>query len=304
MQTDIAQHSNSRNYTLNKYRFVQAMRLFSLQVAFVCVLFGVALASNVVQINYFLCFLVFLATFLMQIGVNLINDFGDKNKIDERFSSSSLEVRENIKQSIEFNFYAGIGTILLSIFIGIYLASTSGFWIIWIGLVGVLSVIGYAQAPLDLKNRGLGLFAVFLSSGVLVVLGCFYILTQQLSFAVVLASLPISILTSLILLSNELRDFETDKLENQKTLTVRIGYEKGVFLYKLLALTPFLISLVLYYFGILKNIFFILPALFFVPILFKNLHLNIKDRPKLTKLTAAYFGIFGIFQSIGMFFAN
>lgn len=303
MQVDLVKET-SRNYTLNKYSFIQAMRLFSLQVAFVCVLFGVALASKVVELDYLLCFWVFVATLLMQIGVNLINDLGDKNHIDERFANSSLKVRESVKEAIVFNFYAGIFAIFVSILIGVYLATLSGFWIIWIGLIGVLSVLGYAQAPLNLKGRGLGLITVFFSSGLLVVLGCFYILTKELSFNVILASLPISILISLILLSNELRDFDTDKLEKQKTLSVRIGYEKAVFLYKSLALSPFLIGGILQYFSIIKNFYFVLPTILFLPVIFKNLHLNIKNRYKLTKLTALYFSSFGIFQTLGMFFAR
>lgn len=294
----------SRNYSLTKYNFIQAMRLFSLQVAFVCVLFGVALASSVVKLDYFLCFLVFLATFLMQIGVNLINDFGDKNQIDERFANSSIEVRESIKHSIEFNFYAGLTAIFASILLGVYLTTLSGFWLIWIGLVGVLSVIGYAQAPINLKDRGLGLVAVFLSSGILVVLGCFYILTKDLSLQVILQAIPLSSLTSLILLSNELRDYETDKLENQKTLTVRLGYQGGVFLYKALALSPFVMGGILQLFGVIKNFYFVMPAILFLPLIFKNLHLDMQNRHKLTKLTALYFSSFGILQAVGMFFAS
>ncbi|KAG1654020.1 putative sodium-dependent transporter YocS [Nymphon striatum] len=66
---------------------------------------------------------------------------------------------------------------------------------------------------------------------ILFVLGAYLAMSGHFSAQVLLHSIPISILISLLLLSNELRDWESDKSKDVGTLTVRIGYQNAVRLY-------------------------------------------------------------------------
>ena len=60
------------------------------------------------------------------------------------------------------------------------------------------------------------------------------------------ASIPVSILVSLILLANELRDFEADSRHGIRTLAVRIGYRRAIGVYCVLLFCAYLGPLVLW----------------------------------------------------------
>ena len=176
-----------------------------------------------------------MASLLLQAGVNLINNYGDRKQLDSRFPQVGMGERARLAQTIQYNYYVGLACIVVGALLGIGLVMVSGPWLIWIGLCGVLGALGYAQqAPLDLKGRGLGLVTVFWLTGILMVEGAYYVMAGHLSLHVLWLSLPISCLMSLLLLSNELRDSEYDAVEGQKTLTVRMGHQRAITLYKTL----------------------------------------------------------------------
>ena len=70
--------------------------------------------------------------------------------------------------------------------------------------------------------------------GVLMVQGSFLAISGEFSLKVLLHSLPLSCLVSLLLLSNELRDYEQDAARGIRTLTVKIGFVNATRLYWML----------------------------------------------------------------------
>jgi 1,4-dihydroxy-2-naphthoate octaprenyltransferase len=76
----------------------------------------------------------------------------------------------------------------------------------------------------------------------------------------VLVSLPVSALVSLILLANELRDFEPDGRHGIRTLTVRIGYRSSSVLYLLLLASAYLGAGALGLAGIVPNAWYVCAA--------------------------------------------
>jgi 1,4-dihydroxy-2-naphthoate octaprenyltransferase len=97
--------------------------------------------------------------------------------------------------------------------------------------VGFIGGYFYTGEPFNYKRRGLGVVFVFFLMGVLMVAGSYWATTGMLSLPVIWASIPVSILVSLILLTNELRDFEADARHGIRTLSVRTGYPAAVGLY-------------------------------------------------------------------------
>jgi 1,4-dihydroxy-2-naphthoate octaprenyltransferase len=94
-------------------------------------------------------------------------------------------------------------------------------------------------------------------------LGAYFAVAGTLVWTSVLASLPVSFLISLILLANELRDFEADTRFGIRTLAVRIGYRRAVIVYCALLAFAYASPVVLYFLGSfphLRLIFLAAPA--------------------------------------------
>ncbi|HYW83025.1 MAG TPA: prenyltransferase, partial [Spirochaetia bacterium] len=74
-------------------------------------------------------------------------------------------------------------------------------------------------------------------------------------------SVPVSFLVSLILLTNELRDFEADTRYGIRTLTVRIGYPSAVRVYCLLLLLAYGSPALLALAGLFPHVWYLCLAL-------------------------------------------
>ncbi|HHI76486.1 MAG TPA: prenyltransferase, partial [Gammaproteobacteria bacterium] len=148
--------------------------------------------------------------------------------------------------------------------------------------------------PLDYKSRGLGVPLVFLLMGVLFVGGAYYAITGHIGWRVIWLSLPFSLLASLLLLSNELRDLEADRAAGIRTLSVRLGRDRAVRLYRLLLAGVYLTALGLYLGGLLPGV---LALALTLPALWQPLRLlqaPPQRRQALTPLTGRLYALFSL----------
>lgn len=299
VQTLTGSSAFTRIWSVDKYRFKAALRPFSLVVGVMSSGLGLALGWHESGSPWLVALLTLLASLLLQSGVNLINDYGDRDLVAERFGHLSNEQQHQISASIRLNFNYGLFAILAGVLLGLWLVILSGPLLIWIGLLGVIGVFCYSQPPVDFKRRGLGALAVFLLMGVLMVQGAYYVMAHTLSLQVFWLSLPLSLLVALLLLANELRDYELDRLEGQRTLTVRLGYLRAAQIYRVLLLTVFALPMLLWLQGIAPGIWLTLLAL---PLIIKPLQLlqaEPKTRKPLTPLTGRLLAGFGLLQIVG-----
>lgn len=208
--------------------FVLALRPFSLTVAAATCGLGIVLAFARSSGSVVLAGAVLAAGVLLQAGVNLINDHADLSRGD-------FDGRQ--QRAIRRNARLGAVAIAVACGIGVWLVTLRGWPLLVLGLVGVLGLWGYAADPINLKARGLGLPAVFLLTGVLMVSGAYFAVTGGLAADVVAWSVPFSLFAALLLLGNELRDYEADLVDGHRTFTVRHGLAAGATLYRLLVVT-------------------------------------------------------------------
>ncbi|GAB4349965.1 MAG: hypothetical protein Kow006_12140 [Gammaproteobacteria bacterium] len=218
----------------NAYSLARSARPFSLVVALVSSGLGLYLGMRETHAPLLLVVAVLVAGLLMQLGVNLINDKGDLE--------SSPPVATGSRRQILFNYRMGIVSFCLAIGIGLVLVLFRGWPLLAIGVIGVLGAFAYTTEPFNYKRRALGVVLVFWLMGVLMVLGAYLSVTGRFSWTVVWHALPVSCLVSLLLLSNEIRDFERDREAGVRTLTVRIGLEAARNLYWVLLLLAFLLA--------------------------------------------------------------
>jgi len=272
---------------LQQYELVKALRPFSLVVAVVSCGLGILIAWNHGFENRVVAVWVMLGGILAQAGINLINDVEDVPTL-----SAQHPDLERIKWLIRRNTYAGILCFVLASLIGFYLISIQGWPLFILILISGLASLSYNIGPLNFKHRGLAMVQVFLLMGVMMVQGAYLAMTGQFSAQVLLHSIPVSLLISLLLLSNELRDWEVDKDKGVGTLAVRIGYENAVRLYWFLIILSYLLAGAFFFYGQLQQLLWLLlPLPLLIPI---NRYLNASKRVQLTPMTGRFFFLFGV----------
>ncbi|RAU19714.1 prenyltransferase [Nitrincola tibetensis] len=274
------------------YDFIRAVRPFSFPVALITCGLGVLMAFLDGVWSPSRAGLILVAGVLLQAGVNLINDYADLTthpQLSDKKASSLLATRQIVR-----NFQLGLLAILLAAAIGFYLVIESDPLLLWICVIGFIGCLGYTLPPLSFKHRGLGVILVFWLMGVLMVKGSYLALGASFNPQVVLMSLPISCLVSLLLLSNELRDYEVDSAQRITTLAVKIGYEKAQWLYIGLLIASVLVSLALWLSGLLPTPYWLVLSL---PFLVKPLRLLGAEpavRIGLTPATARFLLLYGL----------
>ena len=119
---------------------------------------------------------------LLQIGVNLANDYFDYIKgIDTRerlgpvrVSQSGLIPSATVKGAMIFIF-------LLAMIPGLYLAFIGGWPVIIIGLASIMAALAYSGGPFPLASHGLGDLFVFIFFGLVGVCGTYYVQALHLT---------------------------------------------------------------------------------------------------------------------------
>lgn len=212
-----------------------ATRPRTLPAALAPVAVGTALAFAVGQFRLGPAAAALLGALLLQIGVNLANDYFDfQAGIDTperlgplRVTQSGLLAPETVKLGMIFTFcLAGL--------VCLYLIAVAGWPVMLIGVAAVLSALGYSGGPYPLASHGLADFFVFLFFGLVAVGGTFYVQTLQLSAQVFWAATPVGFLITAILVVNNLRDIATDSKTGKHTLAVRLGPQGARLEYALL----------------------------------------------------------------------
>jgi len=242
----------------------KALRMLSLVIAgFSCAL-GVVLAYHDGRGDLVNTIAVVIAGLALQAGVNLVNDFFEfrQKRVDDKISrlGFSRDDRQFLEMLI---FLVGVAFFGFTGLLGLFLAWRSGWPVLLFGLVGWIGGFFYTGEPLNYKRRGLAVTLVFFLMGVVMIPGAYFAVAGTLVWTSVLASVPVSFLISLILLANELRDFEADTRFGIRTLAVRIGYRRAVIVYCALLAFAYASPVVLYFLGSfphLRLIFLAAPA--------------------------------------------
>ncbi|MDR9856073.1 prenyltransferase [Paenibacillus sp. VCA1] len=122
------------------------------------------------------------------------------------------------------------GLFALAAVCGIVLAIYSGIWAFVFGALGGLIAYFYVAPPLKFGYRGKGYseIAILLSFGVLPVMGAYYVQTSHLDLRALLLSLPIGLLTTLILFNHHFLHWQADRQAGKRTLVVVWGEKRAL----------------------------------------------------------------------------
>lgn len=274
---------------------VQALRPFSFTIEFVSCLLGIALAYVDGKMDWLNAVLVLIGGTLLQAGVNLVNDFFEykQGKLDNKVAELNFFGQE--RSTLEwFIYFSGLLCFAATVPLGLFLVYRTGMTLFWIGLVGFIGGYFYTGEPFNYKRKGLAFVFVFFLMGVLMIAGSYYAVSASLDISVWLVSIPVSALVSLLLLSNELRDYEDDTRHGIKTLTVHIGYINSVRLYLSTVIFSYLCTLVLFLSGHIPHLYFIPVSMLALIKPLRYLNAPRESRRPLTPLTARFHLVFGV----------
>ncbi len=186
-----------------------------------------------------------LASVLIQIGTNLANDYSDARRGADsadrlgpvRVTSAGLVTPKRVLTATWIAF--GLAGLL-----GIYLAFLAGPIIIAVGVVSIAAGVLYTGGPRPYGYAGLGEVFVFIFFGLVSVNGSYYVQLETLAWLPFGLSIGVGLLSTAIIVVNNVRDMDSDRRAEKNTLAVRIGRTRTRSLYVALIAVAF-VSLVL-----------------------------------------------------------
>jgi 1,4-dihydroxy-2-naphthoate octaprenyltransferase len=163
------------------------------------------------------------AAVLIQLGVNLANDYFDHLKgVDtaERLGPPRVTGTQLAPQRVRD---AMVLTLLLAAGLGVFLVLRGGVPILLVGLASLVCAVAYAGGPRPLGHLGLGDVFVFVFFGPLATACAFYLQAGTWPLEAALVGVPSGALGAAILVVNNVRDIATDARAGKHTLAVRMG---------------------------------------------------------------------------------
>jgi len=290
-----------KNY--NKFEiWVLASRPKTLFAAFVPVIVGTSIANAEGEINLLASVVALVCSILIQIGTNFSNDLQDFLRgADSKDRVGPLRViNEGLITTSQMRFAIFI-VLALAFLLGLYLIYLGGMVILIIGILSILAGLAYTSGPYPLAYHGLGDFAAFVFFGLIGTIGTYYLNTGEFSTIALIASIPVGALVTNILVVNNYRDIEQDKLAGKNTLAVKLGRTFSQYEFIILMTASFIVPLIIFLSYDVKGWVF-LPYLT-LPIAYKLTLMMFKlTGPQLNKtleLTAKFSAIFGLLFSLG-----
>ena len=224
--------------------WILAARPRTLGAALIPVVAGCALAISISAFDPLVSALVLASAVLIQIATNFFNDAIDHVKGADtagrlgptRVTSAGLLPARRV-------ITGAFLTLALAALFALPLVLRGGGIILLVGLLSLLFAYAYTGGPFPLAYLGLGEIFVTLFFGLIAVGGTFYLNTLTFSAAAILAGLQIGLHSSVLLAVNNLRDLETDRAANKRTLAARFGLTFARLENAALVIAPFILGL-------------------------------------------------------------
>ena len=204
--------------------WIMASRPRTLTAAIVPVVVGTAVAVRDRVFNPWVALAALFSAVMIQIGTNLANDLFDFKKGADthtrlgptRVTSAGLLT----PGEVEIGMWVVFGLAAAS---GLYVIVAGGWPILVIGVASILAGIAYTAGPFPLGYNGLGDLAVFIFFGLVAVMGTYYAQARAMTLDAGLAAVPVGVLTTAILVVNNVRDADTDREAGKRTVAVLLG---------------------------------------------------------------------------------
>jgi 1,4-dihydroxy-2-naphthoate octaprenyltransferase len=248
----------------------RVIRVRFLLASVIAVSVGLAIAWHQnLTIDPFDAILTFCGVLALHASVDLLNDYWDyKRGIDTatkrtKMSGGTGVLPEGLLQPSSV-YRAGIGFLIAGSVIGSYFVFTDGITIAVILGFAILSIYFYSTKIVD---SGLAEFFVALK-GTMIVVGAFFIQSNQVTLESILGGIVVGVLSSLVLFVASFPDHDADKSKGRKTLVITVGKEKATYLFWVFPLISYSIIIVGVFIGVFPYLSLI--TLTSVPLMIKS----------------------------------
>lgn len=166
---------------------------------------------------------------------NMLSDVRDyKRGVDAGLNHMPL-----VNGSFRPKEYVTFSTVLfvLGCIIGFYIMSRCGWPLLYAAVYGAFFTLTYAT----FKYYALGDLVIFLSYGVIPILGTTYATISEYYYPALVLALPIGLITVAILHVNNTRDIESDRAAGIRTLAMLLGKRASINLYVFEVYFPFVL---------------------------------------------------------------
>ena len=197
-----------------------------------------------------LCLIVAVA---IQIAVNYANDYSDgirgtdKHRVGPSRLTGSGAAKPRTVLTVALVFFA------IAAVAGVALVIVSGFyWLLAVGAACILAGWFYTGGKRPYGYAGLGEIFVFVFFGLVATIGTTFVQVGIVNFESLLSGIAIGFIACAVLMVNNIRDIEPDKLAGKRTLAVRLGQRASRIVFVVFLAIPYVILayfLLLYTYG-------------------------------------------------------
>jgi len=217
-----------------------ASRPATLPAAAAPVIVGSALAASASVFRWDAFVVILFAALAIQIGVNFANDLADAERGADtaarigptRAVSTGLLTPSQMKGGIAIAFG-------LAATAGLYLIWLAGWVILAIGVVSIIAGLGYTNGPIPYGYYGLGELFVFIFFGLVATVGTRYVYDRTAPTDAWVSGVALGLLAAAILVANNVRDMDTDRVAGKHTLAVILGRTPARWMYATMVLGAF-----------------------------------------------------------------
>jgi 1,4-dihydroxy-2-naphthoate octaprenyltransferase len=226
-------------------QWIEGARPRTLPNAVAPVIAGTGAAAWLDSVTWWKAVLALLVAVGMTIGVNYANDYSDGIRGTDDDRSGPLRLVGSRLAAPRSVLTAAVVSLVLAAAAGLALAITSAPWLIVVGALCLLAAWFYTGGSRPYGYRGFGEVAVFVFFGPVAVLGTQYVQALRIDWVGVALAVAMGLLSSAVLVANNLRDIPTDSRAGKMTLAVRLGDAATRLLYQVLLLLAGVLTLVL-----------------------------------------------------------
>ena len=212
--------------------WISASRPRTLPTSVAPVILATTYAWQSEKINWKVFIICILFALAAQIASNFANDYFDykhgsdkPNRVGPRRAVASGDIKPQTMLR------ATIVTLAIAAVLGCLLIPIGGWPLVILGAIIILFALAYSAGPYPLSYHGLGEVTVFIFFGIIPVTATYWLQTSQVSLSVVIGAAVMGLLSSNILLVNNYRDYETDKLDGKRTSVVILGRKFAIVTY-------------------------------------------------------------------------
>ncbi|MGI1805696.1 1,4-dihydroxy-2-naphthoate polyprenyltransferase [Exiguobacterium sp. TDN 0502] len=284
-------------------------RPHTLTASFVPVVVGTAVvAPRVDSIRLDLFAAMLIASMLIQIATNLFNEYYDYKRgldTEESVGIGGSIVRDGFKPGTILAFALTLYGI--SALLGVYLCIETSWWLLVVGLISMFIGYIYTGGPLPIAYTPFGEVVAGFFMGYIIIAISAYLQIGYVPTEAVAISVPVAILIGSILLANNIRDLDNDKVNGRKTIACLVGHRRAVYVligFFVAAVLSLIVAVLAF-----EVSWFALLALLSIPLMIKAVRLFWEDLPPEKLMpgmaqTGKVNTIFGLLLAISLVIAN